>query len=80
MKTLFLCYKTDERHSYFSRDLIGVATTSNIAFSLCKKQAAKEGHVFDEDQSYNLRNINQTQGYAGEGEFVIEPVSINILL
>ena len=31
------------------------------------------------DQLFNLGNINQTQGYSGEGEFVIQIAEIDTL-
>ena len=77
---MYLIYKTDPHHSYASRDLLGIATTKAIAIYLCKQQANKEHEKFDSDQLFNLNNINQTQGYSGEGEFDIEKVQINVLL
>ena len=80
MKTLFPVYKTDNWHSYASRDMIGIATTFNGAIKLCKLQAKKEGESLDEDQMYNLQNLKQTQGYSGSGEFHFEEVDANKLL
>lgn len=79
MKEVFIVYKTDPWHSYASRDLLGVGTSKNHAIKLCKEQASKEGERISSDQLFNLNNINQTQGYSGEGEFVIEPVTVNTL-
>lgn len=76
----YLVYKTDSWHSYASRDIIGVCSSKPIAIRICKQQATKEGEKIDSDQLFNLNNINQTQGYTGEGEFVIEPVEKNVLL
>ena len=72
MKTVFCVYKTDSWHSYASRDLIGIATSKEKAISLCHKQARKEHTRISSEQVYNLNNINQTQGYSGNGEFDIE--------
>lgn len=80
MNDIFIIYKTDNWHSYNSRDLIGVVTTQNKVIELCKKQAKKEGYKLSEDDLFNLNNIKQTQGYAGEGEFHYEPVTKNKLL
>ena len=71
-KEIYLVYKTDNWHSYASQDLIGIATTEDIAIALCKKQATKEHTRIDKDQLFNLGNIKQTQGYSGDGEFVIQ--------
>lgn len=79
MKDVFLVYKTDAWHSYASRDLIGCATTKSKAVSLCVLQVEKEQEIISEDDLFNLNNINQTQGYKGEGEFVIETISVNKL-
>lgn len=77
---MFLVYKTDNWHSYSSRDLIGVCTRMNTAISICKKQAKKEGNKISSNELFNLNNIKQTQGYDGEGEFQFEEVQKNILL
>ena len=71
---MFLVYKTDVNHSYNSRDLIAVATTQSLAMQLCKIQSHKEGENLDINQLYNLRNLKQTQGYNGAGEFQYEEV------
>lgn len=77
---MYLVYKTDSRHSYASRDIIGLATTSSNAIDICKKQSKKEGEKISKDQLFNLSNIMQTQGYSGEGEFQFEAIKTNILL
>jgi hypothetical protein len=77
--SVFAVYKTDNWHSYASRDLIGIATTFNNAIRLCKQQAKKEHTLIEEDQLFNLRNIKQTQGYIGEGEFHFEELPTNQL-
>lgn len=80
MSSIYLVYKTDNRHSYASRDLIAVCTTKRNVMSICNQQAKKEGHKLDKDQFFNLANSQQTQGYAGEGEFDYEEVEKNTLL
>lgn len=77
---IYLVYKTDSHHSYASGDLIGAATSKQLAIELCKQQAAKEGEKIKKDQLFNLENISQTQGYSGSGEFHFEKVETNILL
>lgn len=78
--TMYLVYKTDNLHSFASRDVIGVATLKEQAIYLCTQKAKKEGNIIDKDQSWNLYNLNQTQGYSGNGEFDIEQVETNKLL
>ena len=76
---MFLIYKTDNWHSFASRDLIAVSYSFEDAISLCKEQADKESETIDNDQLFNLNNIKQTQGYKGEGEFDIDEVQVNTL-
>lgn len=77
---IYLIYKTDKNHSYSSRDVIAIAKTMNRAIGLVKRHAKeKEGKEIDADQFFNLINIKQTQGYAGDGEYVIDPCETNKL-
>ena len=77
---VIILYKTDNWHSYGSRDMIAICTGEmkpvelvvNEAVQLVKEQAEKEGETISSDDEYNLRNIKQTQGYKGEGEFDYE--------
>ena len=80
MESVIAVYKTDAWHSYVSRDLIGIATDYAKAIIICHEQAKKECCEIGEDQSFNLMQIKQTQGYEGEGEFVIERLDLNTLL
>jgi len=80
MKKVFAVYKTDNHHSHGSKDLIGTASEWGYAQVLCDEQARKEGESFDGDQQWNLANLKQTQGYRGEGEFVIEEIELNVLI
>lgn len=76
---IYLVYKTDNWHSYDSRDIIGVATSSAMAIKLCMQQAKKEHEKITEAQLYNLTNLKQTQGYTGKGEFQFEEVNTDTL-
>lgn len=80
MEEVFLVYKTDSHHSYKSRDIIGVVSTPSMAIAICKAQAKKESETISPEQIHNLRNIKQTQGYSGEGEFQYEAASLDELL
>jgi hypothetical protein len=80
MDEIFIVYKTDNWHSYESRDVIGIATDRSYAMLLCNEKAAKEGCQIAGDQSWNLANLQQTQGYMGEGEFQYEKLFTNVLL
>lgn len=80
MDSIFLIYKTDVWHSYNSRDLIAIATNKEEVMNLCIDQARKEKADLTQEQLYNLRTINQTQRYDGEGEFFIEQCEVNTLL
>ena len=79
MKTVFLTYKTDAWHSYASRDLIAVCSNFETAVKLSKKHAKTSGHKISQQEEWNLRNIKQTQGYSGDGEFMIEEMETNVL-
>ena len=80
MKSIFIVYKTDSRHSYASRDIIGVCTSVNECINICQLQAKKEGEIITTDDLYLLNTITQSQGYAGYGEFQFEELEINTLL
>lgn len=77
---MYLVYKTDNLHSFASRDVIGVCTKIGIAYNVINQQAKKEGCGINTAQDHNLRSYKQTQGYRGDGEFVIEEVKTNILI
>lgn len=66
-----IIYKTDNYHSYASRDILGICVEGGY-IDIIKQQIEKEGEKLSEDDEYNLANIKQTQGYSGEGEFVLE--------
>lgn len=80
MKSVLIVYKTDNWHSYASRDIIGVATSQEEAINICQLQAKKENEVITTNELFNLKGIKQSQGYEGEGEFQIEKVQTNKLL
>lgn len=80
MKQVFIVYKTDSHHSYASRDIIGVATTERKAIQICKWRATKENEKISKEQLINLGNMKQTQGYAGDGEFMYEAAQTNCQL
>jgi hypothetical protein len=80
MDKVFLVYKTDNRHSYASRDLLGVCDNWAYVKPIINAQASKEGEKISQDDAFNIINIKQTQGYEGEGEFFIEEVNTNVLL
>lgn len=74
MEEVFLVYKTDNWHSYNSRDLIGVCDSWQNALDIVSQQARKEGEEIDDDQLFNLQTLRQTQGYEGPGEFDMERI------
>lgn len=80
MESVIIVYKTDAWHSYASRDILGVVTCIAEAIAICNLQAQKEGEIISADEMFNLENIEQTQGYEGEGEFYIEEIQTNVLL
>lgn len=77
---MWVGYTTDFYHSYGSRDLITVCHNKATAIGRCREHARSNGPDFDEDDGFNLHNINQTQGYDGEHEYVIEEIGLNKVL
>lgn len=77
---MYLIYKTDNQHSFNSRDVIGIVEEESKVLGICQLQAKKEEFVITGEQIFNLSNYKQTQGYVGDGEFVYENVNINELL
>lgn len=71
-----LVYKTDNHHR--NPELIGIALktgTDSVRFNavaIVREKAGQEGHILDDEQANMLEGWNQTQGYAGYGEFLIE--------
>jgi hypothetical protein len=76
---VYAIYKTDNAHSYPSRELIGIAQAEN-PLNLIIEAAKKEGEELSEDDIYNIVNINQTQNYSGKGEFDVEAVETDKLI
>lgn len=79
MNSLFLVYKTDNQHSYASRDVIGVASSKQEAINLVIMQATKEHARVNKNDLHNLNNLQQTQGYKGDGEFSFESIELDVL-
>jgi hypothetical protein len=77
MKTVTILYATDSRHN--NKELLGVFTTKGNAIKAAEEKAAQEDEKLSDDDLYNLERINQTQGYSGFGEFMLEEVELNKL-
>ena len=78
---MFLVYKTDRWHTSTSYELIAISDTKKKAIKLIKDMASRDDEKnLSEDDIYNLEHINQTQGYTGAGEFLINEVEKNKLL
>lgn len=77
---MILVYKTDCHHSYASRDIIAICSSKRIAMMLIKRKVKLEGEKLSEYDLRHLNNINQTQGYEGEGEFDMEEIDKNVLI
>lgn len=80
MKSIFNIYKTDVWHTHASRELIGASGSLEGAISLIEQFCTKEGEQFSEHDLYLLRTIQQTQDHEGDGEFIIEKVTLDELL
>jgi hypothetical protein len=77
MKTVTVLYTADSRHN--NKEMIGIFTTKGNAIKAAEEKAAQEDEKISDDDLYNLERINQTQGYMGFGEFMIEEVELNRL-
>ena len=78
--TKYIVFTCDTWHTNGSKDVIGVCSTMKNAIKIIKQQAKKDGYKIDEDDLYLLESIKQTQGYKGEGEFLIEDYEQNTLI
>jgi hypothetical protein len=77
---VIIVYKTDNWHSYNSRDMISIVNTKKEAVKICKLKAKKEKENFGLDQVRQLEDLWQTQNYEGSGEFQIVQYDKNTLL
>ena len=77
MKTVTVLYTSDSRHN--NKEMIGIFTTKGNAIKAAEEKAAQEDEKISDDDLYNLERINQTQGYMGFGEFMIEEIELNKL-
>ncbi len=77
MERIILIYKTDNHHSNDSKRVIAIAENEFKAIDLIKFYARRGDCEITDDDIFCLDNYNQTQGYEGEGEFVIEEVYLN---
>jgi hypothetical protein len=77
MKTVTVLYTADSRHN--NKEMIGIFTTKGNAIKAAEEKAAQEDEKISDDDLYNLERINQTQGYMGFGEFMIEELELNKL-
>ena len=80
MKTLFLLYTTDVWHTQESKNLIAVCSSKEKAISMAQMYAEAEDEEITKDDLYNLERISQTQGYKGEGEFLIDYTELNTFI
>ena len=78
--TMILVYKTDNWHSYASRDIIAICRTSVRAIAMIKKHAKKNGEKLSKEDLQFLRDKKQTQRASGDGEYQFEDLPINELL
>ena len=77
---MIIIYKTDNWHSDASKDVVAVATTLEKAIRLIKKQVQLEEEIIPQSSLKFLRDTYQTQGYEGEGEFLLEDVEVDELI
>ena len=81
MKSVYLVFKTDCHHTHQSRELIGIATNTDIVLRIIKERAKKDGDKITPEQVNLLKTIKQTQSNGDEisGEFLFELQPVNEL-
>ena len=81
MKVLYIVYTTDGHHSRASAEPIGVCTTLKATKKVINQHIIKYAlPKLSNDDTFCLANYKQTQGYKGDGEFVIDGVEANKLI
>jgi len=75
----YIVYTCDNWHTNGSKDVIGLCSNIRHSIRIIKQKAKKDGHKISNDDLYNLQHIKQTQGYEGDGEFLIEEYEQNTL-
>ncbi len=75
----YILYTCDNWHTRSSMDIVAVCSSLKTAIKIAKKQASKDGYIINEDDVYMLETKLQTQGYEGDGEFIIEEFEQNKL-
>ena len=80
MNKVFLVYKTDEHHSYASRELIGIGTSKEDAILIIVEYTHHFAGNITQELLEQLRTIKQTQGFNDVGEFQYEEVKTNTFL
>lgn len=75
-----LLYSCDAHHTHASKFLHGAFSSVDKAIEALREliEKAKRPPISDEQVDL-LHRIHQTQGYEGEGEFIIEPLKVDEL-
>lgn len=76
----FLLYKTDPWHTHDSKELLAICDTAESALSLAEMDAIQEGFPLKPEDLDQLVTMNQTQGYWGDGEYLIDEIESNVLI
>lgn len=82
MKTVTAVYITDNWHSTDSKWLIAICETKDMAIAIAGQHASEiiEGEDLTEQDFRNINTMGQTQGYEGEGEYMIEEIILNTFI
>ncbi len=76
--TLTLLYSCDAHHTQTSKFLHGVFSSHGEALdAIARLISVAKAPALSVDDLRNLAYINQTQGYAGEGEFMLVDVTLD---
>jgi hypothetical protein len=84
MNQIVLLHSCDVHHTYTSQFLHGAFSSVDNAINALKEMLAKAddegGYVpLSQEQEDLLRRINQTQGYKGPGEFLLQILPVDEL-
>lgn len=77
---LFILYSVDAWHNNSSKEILSVCTSMAGAVSIAATIARDDGESLNSEQERLLLSISQTQGYSGEGEFLIEEALSDTIL
>lgn len=80
MNQLILVYKCDNWHTHATKFIIGLSDNYVDIKKICKQYAKSKNEKFKKLDYEELIMNNQTQNYFGEGQFMVEEITLNELI